>query len=168
MKNLMKLAFAALAMIVMVSCGTPSVEDVVKKINNGDELTEKDYSVMIEEAEKYSNEIIPQTQKLFELGTKASAGDAAAEKEGRELGDKIDARNKEFQPIMTALSSATEEKMGKENYEKFTKLMEKNQKEAEKIMQQAYEAASKQMNAAQETATEAVEDAADAVKEAIK
>lgn len=142
MKNLIRLAFIA-TIIAMGACNsTSNLEEIKEKISNGKELTKKDYSTLINEAEKYSNEIIPLTERLFELGRKAMTGDFNAEKEGRKLGDKIDSINNEFQPFFTTLSTANVDKMGKDNYDKFQKLMEKNKEEAEKLMQKAYEISS--------------------------
>lgn len=88
MKKLISSLFAVvLSVVVLSSCGggVPDVSSIVDKYNNGEELTEADYSTLLDYMEEAMSELLPIAQeaqeaaenedmaKVMEIGKEAEA-----------------------------------------------------------------------------------------------
>lgn len=110
--------FALLAVCLLLgACGGDEAAEVASKIKSGDQLTEKDYSVMVDYCGKYAEE----AQKLQDqINVLAPTSEEAGKLTDRiaDLADKFPYASEFF----SKLSDCTEQEVGPSNVDKINKL----------------------------------------------
>ena len=117
-------AFAVIfSMTVLASCGgAPNVSKIIEKHDNGEALTESDYSALIDYADAAMDEVIPILKELTEATEK---GDFDAVKDFDKKAEDLDAKYPDMSKVVTIIDSASSEDLGESNAAKAQKLMEK-------------------------------------------
>ena len=117
-------AFAVIfSMTVLASCGgAPNVSKIIEKHDNGEALTEADYSALIDYANAAMDEVIPILKELTEATEK---GDFDAVKDFDKKAEDLDAKYPDMSKVVTIIDSASSEDLGESNAAKAQKLMEK-------------------------------------------
>ena len=117
-------AFAVIfSMTVLASCGgAPNVSKIIEKHDNGEALTEADYSALIDYADAAMDEVIPILKELTEATEK---GDFDAVKDFDKKAEDLDAKYPDMSKVVTIIDSASSEDLGESNAAKAQKLMEK-------------------------------------------
>lgn len=129
MKKLVSTLFALaviVSMTVLTSCsGGPSNESVgkiVEKYNNGDQLTEADYSTLLDYADAAFDEALPVAKEAQEA---VNSGDMDKLKKIQEKSEKIESKYKYMEEAMNIVEKADVDELGAANGEKLLKLAKK-------------------------------------------
>ena len=117
-------AFAVIfSMTVLASCGgAPNVSKIIEKHDNGEALTEADYSALIDYADAAMDDAISILKEMQEASEK---GDFDAVKDFDKKAEDLDAKYPDMSKVVTIIDSASSEDLGESNAAKAQKLMEK-------------------------------------------
>ena len=117
-------AFAVIfSMTVLASCGgAPNVSKIIEKHDNGEALTEADYSALIDYANAAMDEVIPILKEITEASEK---GDFDAIKDIEEKGKELEAKYSDMDKVVDIIDSASSEDLGESNTAKAKKMFEK-------------------------------------------
>lgn len=129
MKKLFSTLFALaviVSMTMLTSCSSApsneSVGKIVEKYNNGDKLTEADYTTLLDYAEAALDEALPVAKEAQEI---AKSGDMDKIKKFQEKSEKIESKYKYMEEAMDIVENADVEELGAANGEKVLKLVKK-------------------------------------------
>ena len=113
-------------MTMLTSCSSgpsnESVGKIVEKYNNGDKLTEADYTTLLDYAEAALDEALPVAKEAQEI---AKSGDMDKIKKFQEKSEKIESKYKYMEAAMDIVENADVEELGAANGEKVLKLVKK-------------------------------------------
>lgn len=111
-------------MTVLSSCGgTPDVGGIIEKYNAGEELTESDYSTLLDYMDVALSEVLPLAKEAQEA---EESGDEDKIKELEEKGLELEAKYEHVETIDQIFTSASEEDLGEANTKKLQELMQKS------------------------------------------
>lgn len=129
MKKLFSTLFAfavIVSMTMLTSCSSgpsnESVGKIVEKYQNGDQLTEADYTTLLDYAEAALDEALPVAKEAQEI---AKSGDMDKIKKFQEKSEKIESKYKYMEEAMDIVENADVEELGAANGEKVLKLVKK-------------------------------------------
>lgn len=129
MKKLFSTLFALaviVSMTMLTSCSNgpsnESVGKIIEKYNNGDKLTEADYTTLLDYAEAALDEALPVAKEAQEI---AKSGDMDKIKKFQEKSEKIESKYKYMEAAMDIVENADVEELGAANGEKVLKLVKK-------------------------------------------
>lgn len=129
MKKLFSTLFALaviVSMTMLTSCSSgpsnESVGKIIEKYNNGDKLTEADYTTLLDYAEAAFDEALPVAKEAQEI---AKSGDMDKIKKFQEKSEKIESKYKYMEAAMDIVENADVEELGAANGEKVLKLVKK-------------------------------------------
>lgn len=129
MKKLFSTLFALaviVSMTMLTSCSSgpsnESVGKIIEKYNNGDKLTEADYTTLIDYADAALDEALPVAKEAKEA---LNSGDMDKLEKIKEKSEKIESKYKYMEEAMNIVEKADADELGSANGEKLLKLAKK-------------------------------------------
>lgn len=116
-KNITMLFAMLVVALLTGACGGDEAKKVASKIDGGDKLTEKDYTVMIDYCGKYAEDAQRLQDKINVLSPTSEEAGKLTDKVA-ELSGKFPLASKFFE----AISNSTEQEVGAENVKRINKL----------------------------------------------
>ena len=111
------------SMIVLASCGgAPDVSKIVEKHDNGEALTEADYSALIDYVDAEMDDVISILKEIREASEK---GDSDALKDLEEKAEKWEAKYSDINKVVNIIENVSDEDLGESNVAKAKKIIEK-------------------------------------------
>lgn len=116
MKKLFSVFFAIVAIVALAACGSGDAKAVADKIDNGEELTQADYTVMTDYCVSAINDLKPLIEKAV---VAQKDGDNEKAEELQEDAKKIEEKYPYSQKFMQKIMTASQDELGESNYKKF-------------------------------------------------
>ena len=117
-------AFAVIfSMTVLASCGgAPNVSKIIEKHDNGEALTEADYSALIDYADAAMDDAISILKEMQEASEK---GDFDALKDVEKKGKDFEAKYPDLNNVADIIENVSDEELRESNVAKAEKMLEK-------------------------------------------
>ncbi len=121
MKKLFSVFFAIVAIVALAACGSGDAKAVADKIDNREELTPEDYTVMTDYCVSALNEIKPLIEKAVQA---QKDGDTAKAEELQEEAKELEEKYPYSQKFMQAIMTASQDELGESNSKKIQEVFE--------------------------------------------